>query len=224
MTESMTTGPEAETTQAAKPADEAESAKRRQILQGARNVFLEQGFDAASMGEIARVAGVSKGTLYVYFESKEALFESIVEEQCRFQAEQVFALRADDGDVRAVLTRMGRDFVKFMCDRERLCSLRTVTSIAQRMPDLGKRFYEMGPAYGMKRVAGYLQHQVEAGVLEVPDCELAAGQFLDSCLTTTFKALLFNYIDDVPDQRIDHVVGTAVNTFLAAYGKKPESA
>ena len=54
-----------------------ESAKRRQILEGARTVFLAQGLDAASMGEIARVASVSKGTLYVYFDSKERLFQEI---------------------------------------------------------------------------------------------------------------------------------------------------
>ena len=39
---------------------------------GRRKVFLAQGFDGASMGEIAKVAGVSKGTLYVYFDSKES--------------------------------------------------------------------------------------------------------------------------------------------------------
>jgi len=43
----------------------AESAKRRQILLGARSMFLREGFDAASMGDIAREAKVSKGTLYV---------------------------------------------------------------------------------------------------------------------------------------------------------------
>src|SRR5215470_3506409 len=64
-----------------------DTAKREQILEGARRVFLGQGFDAASMGEIARAAGVSKGTLYVYFKNKEDLFESIVHEQCEVQAE-----------------------------------------------------------------------------------------------------------------------------------------
>ena len=50
-------------------------------------MFLAQGFDAASMNDIARAAGVSKGTLYVYFDNKEALFEAIVEEECEAQAE-----------------------------------------------------------------------------------------------------------------------------------------
>ena len=52
--------------------------KRRQILEGARRLFLSKGFDAASMGDIAREAGVSKGTLYVYFDNKEVLFTALV--------------------------------------------------------------------------------------------------------------------------------------------------
>jgi len=59
---------------------EEDTSKRRQILDGARKVFMDLGFDGASMGEIARSAGVSKGTLYVYFADKSRLFEAIVEE------------------------------------------------------------------------------------------------------------------------------------------------
>src|SRR2546428_3918601 len=58
-----------------------ETSKRRQILDGARKVFMDLGFDGASMGEIARSAGVSKGTLYVYFADKNRLFEAIVEQE-----------------------------------------------------------------------------------------------------------------------------------------------
>src|SRR4029453_15836008 len=88
-------------------AEPEESAKRRQIMEGAREVFLSQGFDAASMGELARKARVSKGTLYVYFDSKERLFEAIAHEECGAQAERVFALDPEDHDVEAVLTRLG---------------------------------------------------------------------------------------------------------------------
>jgi len=71
---------------------EEESAKRRQILDGARKVFLNLGFDGASMGEIARSAGVSKGTLYVYFADKSRLFEAIVEEEQLEQGKLAFNL------------------------------------------------------------------------------------------------------------------------------------
>src|SRR5256885_3696625 len=94
------------------PVAEDDSAKRRQIMDGARAVFLAQGFDAASMGEIARRAGVSKGTLYVYFDSKETLFETIVEAECRSTAEQLFQLDSNEHDVEAVLTRLGLAHVR----------------------------------------------------------------------------------------------------------------
>src|SRR5258707_3375142 len=135
----------------------ADNTKRRQIIEGARAVFLAQGFDAASMGAIARKAGVSKGTLYVYFDSKERLFEAIAHEACAAQAEGVFSLDPADHDVEAVLTRLGRSFVKFLCRPGAMSPLRTVISISERMPEIGREFYETGPATGRAMVRRYLE-------------------------------------------------------------------
>src|SRR5262245_51502974 len=195
-------------------------AKRRQIMEGARAVFLAQGFDGASMGEIARQAGVSKGTLYVYFDSKEALFEAIVEEESGSQAERVFALDSNDHDVEAVLTRLGCAYVRFLCRAGGQSSLRTVISISERMPAIGKQFYEAGPATGIARLSRYLEDQIAGGFLAIPDIEVAAAQFLDSCQSTLFKPLIFNFGGPPTDERINHVVGIAVRTFLAAYAPR----
>ncbi|HEY6257139.1 MAG TPA: TetR/AcrR family transcriptional regulator, partial [Xanthobacteraceae bacterium] len=174
-------------------------------------------FDAASMNEIARVAGVSKGTLYVYFANKEQLFEAIVGHECRAQGERIFALDASDHDVEGVLTRLGLAFVEFLCRPERAPSLRTVIAIAERMPEVGRQFYQTGPAFGLAQLTTYLNAQVAAGVLVIEDCEVAAAQFMDSCLATLFKPILFN-LGTVPSpERIAHVVKIAVRTFLAAY-------
>jgi AcrR family transcriptional regulator len=199
---------------------EADGAKRRQIVEGARAVFLTQGFDAASMNDIARKAGVSKGTLYVYFKSKEELFEAIAEEQCRFHAEGVFALDAEDHDVAGVLTKLGTAFAHFLCNRS-TSAVRTVIAIADRMPEVGRQFYETGPAVGIGKLSEYLRAQVAAGVLEIPvdDCDIVSGQFLESCLAATFKPVLFNFAPPPPQERIDHVVGIAVRAFMKAYGK-----
>jgi AcrR family transcriptional regulator len=128
---------------------DGEDTKRRQILNGAREVFLTQGFDAASMGEIARRAGVSKGTLYVYFNSKEELFETTTREQCRAQVEGLFSFSSDDHDVEAALTRLGRGYIKFLCRPGAVSPLRTVISISDRMPEIGRQFYETGPSRGI---------------------------------------------------------------------------
>ena len=87
------------------PAAADDSAKRRQIVEGAREIFLAKGFDAASMSDIARTAGVSKGTLYVYFENKEQLFEAIVHAECLVHAEGAFALDHGNHDIEAVLIK-----------------------------------------------------------------------------------------------------------------------
>ncbi len=194
-----------------------DSAKRRQILDGARAVFLAQGFDAASMGEIARAAGVSKGTLYVYFDSKEELFQAIVQQQCHAQAEGLFDLSSDGEDVETVLFRLGVGFVGFLCQPEKASALRTVIAIADRMPEVGKQIYETGPACGIAMVEAYIKRQVEAGVLKVEDCEVAAAQVLEACQATLFKPVLFNFAPPPSPERIAHVVKIAVRTFLAAY-------
>ena len=202
---------------AAPGAADEDSSKRRQIVEGARQVFMAQGFDAASMGEIARVAGVSKGTLYVYFKSKEDLFEAIVQQECRANADQIFDLDHRDHDVEGVLTRLGIGYVQFLCRPGRASPLRTVIAIAERMPEIGRRFYESGPAFGLAQLEGYLRAQVVAGVLVVEDCEVAAAQFMDACLATVFKPVLFNFGATPTPERIEHVVKIAVRTFLAAY-------
>src|SRR6516164_3382369 len=119
-----------------------DNAKRRQIIDGARATFLEQGFDAASMNDIARAAGVSKGTLYVYFQNKEQLFQAICNRECAEHAEKVFKFDPEDHDVEATLTRLGVAFDKSLCCPEKASTARTVIAIAERMPEIGKSFYE----------------------------------------------------------------------------------
>lgn len=196
---------------------EEDNAKRRQIIAGAHSVFLTKGFDAASMNDIARAAGVSKGTLYVYFAHKEELFEAIVEGECDAQAEGIFDLDAADHDVAQVLTTLGIAYVKFLCRPEKASAIRTVIAIADRMPDLGRKFYEAGPARGIARLAGYLAAQVDAGRLVVEDCEVAAVQFMEACQAMLFKPMVFNFAPEPTLQQIEHVVRIAVAAFVAAY-------
>ena len=58
-----------------------------------------------------------------------------------------------------------------------------------------------------------------AGAEAAEDCDIVAGQFLESCLSGTFKPVLFNFSAPPPQERIDHVVGIAVRAFMKAYGK-----
>ena len=202
-------------------AETADSAKRRQIIEGARSVFLAQGFDAASMGEIARTAGVSKGTLYVYFTDKSRLFEAIVEDEALEKGKIAYHLDRNR-DVEATLREFGRVYIGGMCRPGGGSSIRTVMAIAERMPDVGRHFYENVLANTINRLADYLRAHVRPGDLVIDDCGLAAAQFLQMCQATLFLPFVFQAEPAPSAERIARVVDSATRLFLQTYRAKPE--
>ena len=79
-----------------RPAAGEDPVKRAQILDGAMRIFMRLGFDASSMNDITREAGVSKGTLYVYFKNKEDLFAAIIQRKKSLAFEKLRQIVAAD--------------------------------------------------------------------------------------------------------------------------------
>ena len=196
-----------------------DTGKRRQILEGARHVFLSCGFDGASMGEIAKVAGVSKGTLYVYFTSKEALFEALTISEQGGLAEVLFQMDEGDCDVPAVLRRVGLSLLEMMIRPGHISSVRMVIGAADKFPRFGQSFYEAGPRWGAERMRAYLDRQVVAGRLDIADTELAAEQFLNLCSAGILKRLLFGVQEALDPAALAGNVDAAIAVFMAAYGR-----
>lgn len=214
-------------------ADEADEAlstrgpndeKARQILDGARRIFLRDGFDGASMNDIVRAAGVSKGTLYVYFPSKEALFAELVRHDKRQQAERHCQWVNAAGDVRETLTRVGRSFLTNMVRPDHVAQVRTVIAVAPRFPEIGRAFWEAGPDFGRQRIAALLRRHGEAGEIVVDDFDRAAVQFVQLCQGDGYRRVLFGLDDTISEQEIAETVEAAVAVFLRAYGPGPSGA
>jgi AcrR family transcriptional regulator len=196
-----------------------ESAKRRQILDGASKVFLDLGFDGASMGEIARAAGVSKGTLYVYFADKNRLFEAIVEREMSDQ--QNVAFNFDPArDVATTLREFGMAYIQLLCRPGGGSAIRTVMAIAERMPEVGRRYYEQVLEKTINRLALYLDSRVTAKDLVIDDCQLAASQFMLTCQAALFLPFIFQAAPPPSVERMAKVVDSATRMFLAAYQAK----
>jgi len=172
------------------------------------------------MNDIAKAAGVSKGTLYVYFENKERLFAAIVAEERYAHVTEIFAIDNDDPDVEGVLTRVGTDLTEFLSNPRILSAMRVVMGISERMPDLGREFYENGPCFSRGRLAAYLDARVAAGQLDIPDTLLAAAQFLELSHAPIIKPMFFGSTTPPTKERIRTVVASAVWMFMAAYGCK----
>jgi AcrR family transcriptional regulator len=198
---------------------EEDTSKRRQILDGARKVFMDLGFDGASMGEIARSAGVSKGTLYVYFADKNRLFEAIVEETALEQGEIAFDFDAS-GDAATTLREFGAAYIAMILRPDGGSAIRTVMAIAERMPDVGRRYYERVLQKTINRLAGHLGVHETAGELMIDDRELAASQFLLMCQASLFLPFIFQAAPPPSHTRVAIVIESAVRIFLAAYGKR----
>ncbi|MCK1363873.1 TetR/AcrR family transcriptional regulator [Bradyrhizobium sp. 62] len=198
---------------------EEDSSKRRQILDGARKVFMDLGFDGASMGEIARAAQVSKGTLYVYFADKCALFEAILEQEA-LQHGQV-AFNFDPArDVETTLKDFGRAYNRLLCRPGGGSAIRTVMAIAERMPDLGRRYYARVLDKSINRLSDYLNTHVASGDLAIDDCDLAASQFMELCKASLFLPFVFQAAPAPSEERMSEVVDSATRMFLAAYRAK----
>jgi AcrR family transcriptional regulator len=196
-----------------------DSSKRRQILAGASKVFMDLGFDGASMGEIARAAGVSKGTLYVYFADKSRLFEAIVEQETLEQGRLSFNF--DPGrDVPTTLRDFGQSYIRLICRPGGGSAIRTVMAIAERMPDVGRRYYERVLEQTINSLAAYLEARVATKDLAIGDCQLAASQFPLMCQASLFLPFIFQAAPPPSPERIAQVVESATQMFLAAYGAK----
>jgi AcrR family transcriptional regulator len=194
-----------------------DSAKRRQILAGANAVFMNLGFDGASMGEIARAAGVSKGTLYVYFADKCALFEAIVEQEVLEQGRLAFNFEMVR-DAETSLKHFGTAYIQLLCRPGGGSSTRTVMAIAERMPEVGQRFYNNVVALTVNRLTTYLEARVAAGEIATDDCHLAASQFMMCCQASLFLPFIFQAAPAPSPEQIAKVVDSATRMFLAAYG------
>jgi hypothetical protein len=133
------------------------------------------------------------------------------------KAESLFNFDRDDRDVEGTLTRIGIDFVNLVCRPEKASSARTVIAIAERMPEIGRAYYETGPARGIALLSDYLKNKVQQGILAIDDCEVVAAQLIEALLAPLFKPILFNFAKQPTQERIRYVVGIAVRAFLAAY-------
>lgn len=196
--------------------------KRRQILAGARAAFLDLGYEGASVDEISRRAQVSKGTLYNYFADKRTLFSAVVDEECREMSQRLFTVEPDCDCVETSLVEIARSFARFSVSPFALGMYRVAVAESQRIPEVGRAFYEAGPQLGTARLANFLRAACAKGLLVVEDADLAACQFTALCRADLFPKVLFGILEQPGDSEIDRVAEAAVRVFLDAH--RPASA
>lgn len=188
-----------------------------QVLEGARTVFLTDGYERASVDDIARAANVSKATLYNYFPDKRILFMEVARAECRRQADAAVELIDDTAPPEAVLTAAASRLLSIALSDFGQRMFRICMAEADRFPDLGRQFYESGPALGRERISAYLERACARGELAIDDIALAADQFIELCKADVFLRVMCGITPTVPQDDVRRVIDGAVKTFLARY-------
>ncbi|MGB3245700.1 MAG: TetR/AcrR family transcriptional regulator [Sulfitobacter sp.] len=189
-----------------------------QVLQGARAVFMADGFEGASVDEIARVANVSKATLYSYFPDKRLLFMEVANSECIRQGQEALDNIDMAGPPRQVLEQAGRHFLSLITSTFGQQIFRICVAESDRFPEIGQSFYNAGPAMIHAEMVQYLKLAQARGELAINDHALAADQFRELCKADVWMRLIFGVNKSVTEGDIDRVVHGAVETFMARYG------
>ncbi|CUH86985.1 HTH-type transcriptional repressor AcnR [Phaeobacter sp. CECT 5382] len=188
-----------------------------QVLEGAREVFMADGFEGASVDDIARAAGVSKATLYSYFSDKRLLFMEVARSECARQADAPMDLTSACCSPREVLRAAAQHILAISLSEFGIRMFRICVAEADRFPDLGRQFYESGPMLVRGKIRDYLIKATAKGELRVQDFDLAADQFAELCHVDLVPRLLFKIDANFSETERNRVIDGAVETFLARY-------
>ena len=189
-----------------------------QVLIGARDVFMRDGFEGASVDDIARNAGVSKATLYSYFPDKRLLFMEVAKLECARQSEAAIATIDRNASVDVVLHDIAKQLVGFITSDFGRRIFRICVAESDRFPALGQEFYESGPMVARAAIMEYLTTAVERGELAIDDFELAADQFAELCKADLFPRMVFKQTTEFSQAETSRVIQGAVEMFMARYG------
>lgn len=189
--------------------------KHAAIIKAAGARFLEHGFAATSIEQVAEDAGVSKVTVYSHFGDKSGLFAAAVERKCDQMRGYLTLEDSHHGTLRERLTAIGEAVMAFLSRSEMVQFERRVAAETEQNPELGKAFIESGPNAIMSVFTRLLDAMAERGEIDVEDRELAAEQFVAMCKGLGDLERRFGIAKDpVRDRaRID----SAVEVFCRAY-------
>ncbi len=194
------------------------SIRRRRIIDAATDLFLAKGYSGVSLDEIVAVAGGSKSTIYAEFGNKEGLFAAVVDS---IVGEIVRPL-PDAQDVslglRDALLYLAREHASVVLSDRHAALIRLVAAEVSRLPEIGKIYYETGPARGHTKLEAYLASQVAEGLLRIDDIPRAAEFFWGMLLHKWTLRRLYMVADPPDAAALDAICQATVDAFLAQYG------
>jgi TetR/AcrR family transcriptional repressor of mexJK operon len=187
----------------------------KRILDAALKVFSANGYSGASMDQVAVEAGLSKPTLYQYFDSKEQLFASMMLQKRDDMLSPFRALGM--GDMVQELYRFAWAYADTVMQPTLLSLARLTIGDAQRFPEIGHAYQIAGPDRVLEGLMRQLSSYRTAGRLIFDDAELAAQDLWGLILSAPRTQALYNPNLNLSRDAIARYVHNGLRVFLRAY-------
>ncbi|MFF4017567.1 TetR/AcrR family transcriptional regulator [Streptomyces sp. NPDC001843] len=194
--------------------------KHQAIMEAATAVFMEKGYAGTSMDDIAKLAAVSKQTVYKHFSDKEKLFAEIVlatTDRIEAVIDLVAGIPVDADALEENLLRLARQFLTTLTQPQVIQLRRLIIANADAFPDLGATWYEQGFERVLATLADTFHRLADRGLLRIDDPLLAANHFSGLLLWIPVNKAMFHGSPQHTQPELDHYADAGVQIFLAAY-------
>ncbi len=188
------------------------------LLDAATKFFLEKGFDATSMGEIAKQAHASTETFYRHFPTKEELFERVLLRRTEFLKGELNSVLLSQDAPEKALAAFGELGLSLLLAPEALSLHRVLVMEKGRFPEVVDSFHAQGPAKVQDALASYLAEQVKKGMLRTMNPDVGARQFFDLVIPEFHFGMNLRSRPAPTKEEMQQRVKEAIDCFLNGYG------
>ena len=192
-------------------------ARRRAIMDAAKDLFLTRGYAATSLEEVVATSGGSLATLYQLFGNKQGLWEALVAEVTEMLTAPLLDAMIHHGNPRAVLKEFAQRLDALERSGECSGAFRLMLTEGAKYPELAKTLFAKGPDASRAVVAAYLDSEVAAGSLAITDTTLATEQFCSLVCNDLALRNACGVLVSVTPAEIEQRLDAAVDMFLKAY-------
>lgn len=179
-------------------------------------MFLAQGYEAANVSDVVRLAGGSLATLYGQFGNKEGLFLAVARDQQERFVRAVMPASLEDLALEQGLRRIGEGFLRAILDRENLAFFRIIVGEGRQFPELLQRYLTSVA----ERVRGLLEGFLREAAPHCPEIDRASGYFFDMLRSRHHYRALADESYALSEAEIAAHVASVVRFFLAAVAVK----
>src|SRR5467141_2508330 len=195
-------------------------ARPEEIISAALEVFADRGFAATALADVARRAGVTKGTIYLYFENKEALFKAVVRSTIVPVIAQGEALaQSFTGSARELLEQLVREYWQLVGETALAGIPKLMMAEAATFPELTRFYYDEVVTRGHRLMASVIERGVKNGEFRPVDVMLAAKLAMSPLIHATVARRAF--ASCMPEAfNVQQYLGTHIDLYLHGIAKQ----